>query len=288
MFPYPLGTLRDAPTLHAGAHPVVLVHGTASSPVRWAEMLNELQSDPLAEEHYEFWFFIYTTGNPILYSANRLRQSLRDTIAELDSQRSDPASREMVLIGHSQGGLLIKLQVIESGDRFWARISDWSFEDVAMKPETRGLLEAAVFVEPQPYVKRVIFISTPHRGSFLAGNWLGRIASSLFTAPQNLAGVGVDLARAGIDAVGAAVDTARAGVDVVRGDVDAQLRQEVGHIPSSVDNMNPDHHFIVTLSSIRVDEGVIAHSTIPVRGDPPPKVRTTGWSNTRAPPSRRR
>ena len=29
-----------------GRIPVVLVHGTASSPARWAELINELENDP--------------------------------------------------------------------------------------------------------------------------------------------------------------------------------------------------------------------------------------------------
>jgi len=45
--------------------PLVLVHGTASSPATWAELVNELASDPRLREHYQVWLFIYDTGNPI-------------------------------------------------------------------------------------------------------------------------------------------------------------------------------------------------------------------------------
>jgi hypothetical protein len=259
-----------------GRIPIVLVHGTASSPARWAELLNELKSDPRIDRRYQIWFFIYTTGNPVLYSASLLRESLRETVAELDPQGRDPALRQMVVIGHSQGGLLTKLQVVSSGNLFWANVSDRPFDEVAMKPETRELVSKAVFFEPQPFVSRVIFISTPHRGSFVAGNWLGRIASSLFTAPQNLAGIGLDLARSGVDLVGSTVEAGRARVQTARGDEDGRIRRELGRIPSSVDNMKPGHHFIVTLSSMRVDDPVIAHSIIPVRGDPPAEGQDDG------------
>ena len=52
---------------------VVLVHGTASSPARWAELINELENDPSFRANYEIWIFIYNTGNPIAYSASLLR-----------------------------------------------------------------------------------------------------------------------------------------------------------------------------------------------------------------------
>jgi len=37
-----------------------------------------------------------------------------------------------------------------------------------MEPETRELLRNSLFFTPLPFVKRVIFISTPHRGSYQA------------------------------------------------------------------------------------------------------------------------
>jgi hypothetical protein len=61
-----------------GRIPVVFVHGTASSPVRWAEMYNELMHDPVIEGRYQFWVFQYNTGQPILYSAMLLRRASRE------------------------------------------------------------------------------------------------------------------------------------------------------------------------------------------------------------------
>ena len=47
-----------------GRMPVILVHGTASSPFRWADMVNDLLEDPAIRERFEFWFFSYSTGQP--------------------------------------------------------------------------------------------------------------------------------------------------------------------------------------------------------------------------------
>ena len=45
-----------------GKIPVVLVHGTASSPARWAELVNELNGDPKIRERFQIWLFIYDSG----------------------------------------------------------------------------------------------------------------------------------------------------------------------------------------------------------------------------------
>jgi len=260
-----------------GRIPIVLVHGTASSPVRWAEMLNEFQSDPIIRARYQFWFFIYSTGNPVLYSASLLREALRDTISELDPEGDDNALRRMVVIGHSQGGLLTKLQVISSEARFWDNISDRSFEGLEIDPETRETLGKALFFERQEFIERVIFISTPHRGSFLADSRLGSFASRLVKTPTDLLGQAVDLARAGVDLVESAVERGRGFFDIfARRDESAQLERRLQRLPSSVDNMKSDHPFTITLQAIPVDAHVHAHSIIPVLGGPPAEGQNDG------------
>ncbi len=260
-----------------GRIPIVLVHGTASSPARWAEMLNEFQSDPILRERYQFWFFIYSTGNPILYSASLLRKALSDTLSELDPEERDPALRRMVLIGHSQGGLLARLQVISSETRFWDNLSDSSFEELDIEPETRETLGGALFFERQEFIERVIFISTPHQGSFAAESRLGSFASRLVHAPKKLLHQSADLARAGIDLVGSAVETSRGFFGLFpRGDESARLERLTRRLPSSVDNMRPDSPFTITLTSIPVGPNVYAHSIIPVLGGAPAEGQDDG------------
>ena len=101
----------------------MLVHGTASSAARWAEVVNDLSSDPRIRDRFEFWFFSYETGNPIPYSALQLRQALEQAVASLDPAGEDMALRDMVLIGHSQGGLLVKMAAVDTGSRLWDAIS---------------------------------------------------------------------------------------------------------------------------------------------------------------------
>jgi triacylglycerol esterase/lipase EstA (alpha/beta hydrolase family) len=155
---------------HPGLIPVVFVHGTASSPARWAEMVNELLADPEIASRYQFWVFLYNSGNPIALSAMKLRESLVAVEKAVDRDGSDPAMQQMVIVGHSQGGLLTKTTVVNSGSRLWDKLSVVPFDQAKLDPDTRDLLARAIFIKPLPFVKRVIFIATPHRGSFLASN----------------------------------------------------------------------------------------------------------------------
>ena len=226
-----------------GRVPIVLVHGTASSPARWADLVNEVQNDPVLRDRVQLWVFTYNTSNPILLSASELRRSLEEVVADLDPEGRDPALRRMVLIGHSQGGLLSRLMVTQSGDRFWKNISSRPFAEAPMSDPTRALLERTVFFEPLPFVKRVIFVATPHRGSFRVSNLVLGLVRRLVSLPVNLVRTVEDAAKEGL--------------------IPPQLRTA---IPTAVDNMRPGHQFTRTLSSAPIAEGVTAHSIIAVDG----------------------
>jgi hypothetical protein len=248
------GLMQERPPLvsttpyHPGLIPVVFVHGTASSIVRWVEMYNRLLADPAIRSRFQFWFFQYDSGNPIALSALRLREALSGAVARLDPEGKDPALRRMVLIGHSQGGLLVKMQAIQSGDRFWNAASRKPLDALQLAEETRDLLRRALFVEPLPEVSRVVFICTPHRGSFVAGrNIIANVTRWLLSLPLALTGVAADLARN--------PDAFAGGVRPV--------------VPSAVDNMSPRHFFIRTLQTIPVAPTITAHSIIAVEGDGP-------------------
>ena len=228
--------------------PVVLVHGTASSPLRWAELVNELEGDPRIRERYQIWLFIYDTGNPIGYSGGRLRAALTTAVQELDPGGDNQALRRMVVIGHSQGGLLTKLTAIDSGTRFWDAVSKKPFDEINVSPETREFLRQAAFYTPLPFVKRVIFISTPHRGAMMAGTWIGRIGAGLVTLPAT---------------------TVRQFGEASTASGDEALVAYLRRPPTAVDNMNPNHVSIRTLAAIPVDPSISAHSIIAVEGDGP-------------------
>jgi triacylglycerol esterase/lipase EstA (alpha/beta hydrolase family) len=150
-------------------------------------MYNELMHDPIIEGRYQFWVFQYNTGQPILYSAMLLRRALKAVVKELDPNGEDAALQRMVVAGHSQGGLLTKLMAVRSGNRYWEIVSSEPFDKVEMSSQTRELLREVQFFDPVPNLKRVIFIATPHRGSYQATGW----ALNLVRRFINLPGVGV-------------------------------------------------------------------------------------------------
>ncbi|MGE3779522.1 MAG: esterase/lipase family protein, partial [Pirellulaceae bacterium] len=157
--------------------PVLMVHGLWSSPITWMEMFNDLRSFPEVREHYQFWFYLYPTGQPFWISARQLRDDLQTMRRTLDPGHLTPALDQMVLVGHSMGGLVSKLQTVESGDNYWKLLSDRPFADLNADSETRHRLARTVFFQPNPSIRRVITIGTPHRGSEFANNytrWLGR------------------------------------------------------------------------------------------------------------------
>jgi pimeloyl-ACP methyl ester carboxylesterase len=238
-----------------GRFPVVLVHGTASSAARWAEAVNDLLSFPDIRDRFEFWFFTYETGNPIPYSALQLRRALEQAVASLDPAGEDRALRDMVLIGHSQGGLLVKMAAVDTGSRLWDTISNKPLDELRVTPETRELLQQSLFLEPEPFVGRVVFVATPHRGSYLAEFSLGRFVGGLVRLPFNILRVTGDLVTNNPDAFKFDPTRTRFG---------------------SVYGMTPGSPVITELSEIPVAPGIPAHSIIAVRGAGPVEEGSDG------------
>jgi pimeloyl-ACP methyl ester carboxylesterase len=232
-----------------GRIPVVLVHGTASSPARWAQMINELQNDRSLWGRYQFWLFAYNTGNPILYTGGILTETLRRVVRELDPDGRDAALKRMVVIGHSQGGMLARLTAVDSGTRFWDNAFSVPMEELELSPEARQLLRGAMFYEPLPFVRRLVFIATPHRGSFIAGGRIGHLAGRLISLPFRI-----------LDPL----------ADIFERSPQATALRSIEEIPKSTDNMDPRHRFVRTFSEIPIDPDVPYHSIVAVKnpGDP--------------------
>jgi hypothetical protein len=157
----------------------------------------------------------------------------------------------MVVIGHSQGGLLTKLTAIDSGDRFWEQSFNVPIDQIDASSDTRGLLRRGFYFEPLPFVRRVVFISTPHHGSHLAGGRIGDLLRRFISLPLTLLSPLQEIFQRSPEAF--------------------TTRSMAVEVPRSTDNMNPDSPFIKNFSSIPIAPGIIAHSIIAVDNPEDPK-----------------
>ena len=232
--------------------PVIFVYGTGGSPSDWANAYNMLRADPDINTHYQFWYFVYNTGNPISYSGARLRESLDKVIKELDPEGKDDALRKAIVIGHSQGGLVTKLSAVDSGDVFWNYISDKPLDQLKLSPESRELLRNMYFFEHSPYVHRVILVCAPNQGSVLVNNWMQNLGQFLISMPVQLTRLGTDLATL-----------------YSAGKLKPAMKQFAGKVPTSVANMNPNNPFLKALYSLPLADDIKGNTIIGVLGDGP-------------------
>ena len=175
--------------------PVLMVHGLWSSPITWMPMFNDLRSFQELRKNYQFWFYQYPTGQPFWVSATQLRTDLAQLRSKIDPNQQSPYLDQMVVVGHSMGGLVSRMQTIESGDEFWKILSDRPFEEVKGKKEELQRLAMALYFHPNPSIKRVITIGTPNRGSDYANDYTRWLSRHIIKLPQTLTDTGHSLAR---------------------------------------------------------------------------------------------
>src|SRR6185369_11041765 len=142
-----------------------------------------------------------------------------------------------------------------SGTRLWDVFSRRPLDALHVSAETRELLRRTRFVTPLPFVRDVIFISTPHHGSYIAGWRLSHWASGLAKLPRTVLGMTAEM---------------------LKGNADALLYDPNQAAFGAISNMTPGNRFIEALAAIPIVPGVAAHSIIPVTGDLPPDDQGDG------------
>ncbi len=214
-----------------GKIPVVLVHGLLSSPITWAPVVNDLMADPDFREKYQIWAYFYPTALPFLLPAADLRDKLLVVRNQLDPDQKDTALENMVLVGHSMGGLIARMLTTDSGNDYWRAIANKPFDEVEFSdPQIKRELHRLFFFEKHPLVTRAVFIATPFGGSNISPSPVGRLAASIPSLPPQMREIAGTLANL---------------------DPNLNKRLAAGHVPTSVELLNPKSPVLATLNRSR-------------------------------------
>ncbi len=224
-----------------GKIPIVFIHGLLSDPLAWANMANEIRACPEFVEKYQLWAFEYATGEPFLKSAAKLRRQLQEARVLLDPTLSDTALSQMVLVGHSMGGLVSNLQITHSGNQLWEAVACCPFDSIVTTPETRLALAESFYFEPSPFVSCVVFIGTPHRGSPWANRPIGQLGAKLVEQTSSLEEMHQQL------------------INDNPGVFSAEFTRRV---PTSIDLLKPESPLLLSIDRLPIDMGIRRHSII--------------------------
>jgi hypothetical protein len=124
-----------------------------------------------------------------------------------------------------------------------------------LAPESQALLDRALIFRPEPYVRRLVFIATPHGGSPVADGPLGRLGLLLSRPQGNTARIGAELEAA-----------------YGPGSYNGGLRGET----FSLRNLSPSSRVIQGLRRIPIDASVPHHSIVLQLKHPTPYGRGDG------------
>lgn len=182
-----------------GKIPVLLVHGLWSSPMTWMEMFNDLRSSPDIRRHYQFWFYLYPTAQPFWISAAQMRRDLAEMRQVVDPEHREPALDQMVVVGHSMGGLISRLQTLDSGQEYWKLASRIPLEQLKTDAKVRAQLADTFYFRPNPSIRRVVTIATPHQGTTFSNETTQYLLGKLIHLPATIANTQQQLFRDNAD-----------------------------------------------------------------------------------------
>lgn len=216
---------------------IVMLHGLASSPEAWVELVNEILGDEALRQHYQIWQVYYPTNMPIALNHAMIRRALGDTLAHFDPSGQAPASSDLVLVGHSMGGVIARLMVSSTDQSLVQLAADHS----RLTPQQIKRIDPMLRFEPFPHVSRAIFIAAPHRGTSVAGGRLGRWMAGFIRFPVTVL---EELAH------------------TLAPNAAASSHESLGHIPNSVDNLDENDPFVRAAADFPISAQVRYHSIV--------------------------
>jgi pimeloyl-ACP methyl ester carboxylesterase len=225
---------------------VVMLHGLASSPEAWINVANEVMGDEELRRHYQVWEVYYPTNLPVAVNLANIRKALDATLKHYDPSGQARASRNMVLIGHSMGGVIARLLVSSSGERLWSVLPVRANLPAAKRQRLRQRLAPYLQVSPMPQVTRAVFLAAPHRGTPYAQHRIARWLGNLIRLP-----VGVLKEMAGI-------------AELIKSDADEGGNAPLLRIPNSIDNLSDTDPFIIAAADLPISPRVHYHTIVGV------------------------
>ena len=222
--------------------PVIFVHGLMSSPQTWIQMINTLSSDPGIRSHYQFWFYTYSSGNPVLVSAEKMREAVDAVWKQYGRNRN---FNRMVIVGHSMGGLLAKTFALDSGDALLTKLigREWSEVKQGLRPEEIQQMEKLAVFHQREYVSRIVFMAVPHKGSEMADWSIARWGASLISLP-------VKMVR----------NAAALAAKLIPGGNAEEITKK--HLQTGIDNLSPDNPVMKGLAEMPLSKRIVYHSII--------------------------
>jgi pimeloyl-ACP methyl ester carboxylesterase len=162
---------------------IVMLHGLASSPEAWINVANELMGDEQLRRRYQIWQVYYPSNAPLAANNAAIRKALAATLAQFDPAGKATAANDMVLIGHSMGGVLARLMVSDASNTLLDAITEeYNLKGKKAEKVRAGLAPYLNFTA-MPQVNRAIFIAAPHRGTSFANHKVARWIANLVTLP---------------------------------------------------------------------------------------------------------
>ena len=223
---------------------IVMLHGLASSPEAWINVANEVMGDEALRKRYQVWQVYYPTNAPLAYNHASIRAALAATFQHFDPEGTAASSRDIVIIGHSMGGVLGRLLVSSSGSVLLDAVKELRQIDDAQVKKLRAETDGFLTFEAYPGISLAIFIAAPHKGTPFASNRLSRMLSGLITMPVK------------------AVDhVMRLNRQIVGGSQASSARLPAS-LPNGVDSLKDSNPFIRAAAELPISPSVRYHSIV--------------------------
>lgn len=226
---------------------IFMLHGLGSSPEAWVNVANEIMGDPELRKHFQVWQVYYPTNAPIALNRFEIDAAFDNTLKHFDPTGSSPASKDMVFIGHSMGGVLARLLVTSSGDVLWNDLlANYDLKGERLK-RVQAKLGPLLHFNAEANVERAIFIAAPHKGTDIAGNRVGRLIGRLVRLPITILGKFDDVFQ------------------TLQQSESQSAQPTKLQIPNSIDNLKASDPFVKAAGALPIMPGLKYHSIIAQR-----------------------